>query len=79
MIQLVSAAGREILLRFSQEISHLVVKIKTCINGLDHFFLGHQSHRLGLLISHKLESINKLIGENVVRTKLNNHGTGLTL
>jgi hypothetical protein len=48
------------------------MNVETRITCFDHLFFGEQSHRLS--ITFELQSVDKLISQNGMRAKLNNHG-----
>ena len=47
------------------------MNVETRITCFDHLFFGEQSHGLG--VTFELQSVDKLISQNSMRTKLNNH------
>ena len=68
-----SARCGHVLLWFSQEICHLItMNVQTRINSLYHLFFVEQSH--GLCFTFELQCVDKLISQDGMRTKLNNHG-----
>ena len=71
-----SAGSREILLGLSQEVGNSVaVNVQTRVDSFDHLFFAEQPH--GLSITFELESVDKLISQNGMGAKLNNHGMTL--
>ncbi len=66
------AGSREILLGLSQEVGDFITNIQTCSDSLNHLFFVEQSD--GLSITPELESVDKLISQNGMGTKLNDHG-----
>ena len=67
-----SARCWHVLLWFSQKICHLItMNVETRITCFNHLFFVEQSH--GLSFTFELQSINKLISQDCMRAKLNNH------
>ena len=70
------AGSREILLGLSQEVGDFItMNVQTRIDSFNHLFFVEQSH--GLSITLELESVDKLISQNGMRAKLNDHGMTL--
>jgi hypothetical protein len=67
-----SARCGHVLLWFSQEICHLItMNVETRITCFNHLFFVEQSH--GLSFTFELQCVDKLISQNGMWTKLNNH------
>ena len=64
------------MLWFSQEICHLItMDVQTRIARFNHLFFVEQSH--GLSITFELQSVDKLISQDSMGAKLDNHGMTL--